>query len=215
MSSKYRVVILEDEKHNSEELSRLINNEPDLDIIAAVEDGITAEEICKTEIPDILFADIDVPAKSGFEVAKCAAEIGVCCIFSTQVKHQALNAFKIGAAGYLTKPYKKEEFIRTLNTARLILKGRRTVLKQNSLPEILKNTYKLTPAEIELSLLVLSGCMREDLAERLSKTERAVKSLLQNIYKKTINNSTGSKNTGRSDKYGRLIYFLSRLELTV
>ena len=57
--------------------------------------------------------------------------------------------------------------------------------------------------------------MREDLAERLSKTERAVKSLLQNIYKKTINNSAGSKNTGRSDKYGRLIYFLSRLELTV
>ena len=215
MSNRYRVVILEDEKHNTEELSRLINAEADLKIIAVAEDGIEAETLCKTELPDILFADIDVPLKNGMKVAETASKLGICCIFSTRVTRYALDAFKIGAAGYLTKPYSPEEFHRVIETARCLLKGAAAseeVELHSGLLSILHDSYNFTPAELEAANAVAGGCLREELSVQLSKSERAVKSLLQNIYRKTVNNSPGTRNVGRSDKYARLVYFLNKLD---
>ena len=212
---KYSLIILEDERHNTDIILEMIERIAMFKVEAVAEDGFEAIRLCRSKLPDLFLADIEVPVKNGMCVAKEASELGICVVFTTKVTHMALDAYRIGAAGYLTKPFEFEQFKKVMNDAVILIEGRKGSLSGHNnrdLSAVLKEEYGLTPAEIELSVVILSGCLRDELAERLEKTERAVKSLLQGIYKKTINQLPGAKNNGRSDKYGRLVYMLSRLE---
>lgn len=214
MDEIFKVIILEDEEHNRRQLISLIESREDLSLIRVLEHGGGALDICKTELPDILLADIHVPYESGLKVARGAVQLGICCIFTTKVENYALEAYRMGATGYITKPYQDEAFHKAVDQALNIIRGRRSGETQPScdLAGTLKSHYSLTPAETELAMAVMGGCIRENLPACLGKSDRAIKSLLQGIYRKTVSRESPFGGTGRSDKYGRLIYFLHELK---
>ena len=100
-------VIAEDEALLREDLvSQLGRAWPELEILAACEDGAEALETIAERRPDVAFLDIRMPGLTGLEVAQAAAEAspGTQVVFVTAYNQYAIEAFDRGAVDYLLKP---------------------------------------------------------------------------------------------------------------
>lgn len=83
--------------------ARLAQAWPELAIVAEAENGEQALALQRELEPDIAFLDIQMPVKSGLEVA--AALAGVChVVFVTAYDEYAVTAFEQGAVDYVLKP---------------------------------------------------------------------------------------------------------------
>lgn len=79
---------------------------PELDIIAACDNGTDALEAIMRHQPDVAFLDIRMPGLTGLDVAQAAA--GKCrVVFTTAYDAHAIKAFDLGALDYLLKPLTK------------------------------------------------------------------------------------------------------------
>jgi DNA-binding LytR/AlgR family response regulator len=97
-------VIAEDEPILRAQLqARLAKLWPELEVIAAVGDGIAALEALEERTPDFMFLDIRMPEMTGIEVAR---HVGSRChvVFVTAYDEYAIEAFEAGAVDYLLKP---------------------------------------------------------------------------------------------------------------
>ena len=99
-----RAIIAEDEPVLRAGLKKLLANVwPDLDIVAMATDGLQATQLLEKHSPDVLFLDIQMPGRSGLEVARAAS--GRChVVFVTGYDQYAVAAFEHGAVDYLMKP---------------------------------------------------------------------------------------------------------------
>ncbi len=99
-----RAILAEDEPLLREELAELLTSLwPELDVVAAVGDGIAALQALDRHRAEILFLDINMPGMDGLEVARQAS--GRChVVFVTAYDQHTLAAFEQGAADYLLKP---------------------------------------------------------------------------------------------------------------
>lgn len=99
-----RALIAEDEAILLQELQHaLLQLWPDLEIIAAVDDGIKAAQAIAGLRPDIAFLDVRMPGLSGIDVARLAQH--PChIVFLTAHNDYAVDAFDQGAVDYLLKP---------------------------------------------------------------------------------------------------------------
>ena len=100
-------VIAEDEKLLRDELVALLKDAwPEVDLLAACEDGAEALEAIANRKPDVAFLDIRMPGLTGLEVAAAAAEASPATqvVFVTAYNQYAIDAFERGAVDYLLKP---------------------------------------------------------------------------------------------------------------
>ena len=100
-------VVAEDEALLREELvARLKEAWPELDLLAACEDGGAALEAIAAHRPDVAFLDIRMPGLTGLEVASAAAHSSprTQVVFVTAYNQYAIDAFERGAIDYLLKP---------------------------------------------------------------------------------------------------------------
>lgn len=102
-----KAVIAEDEALLRDDLvAALMRAWPDLEIVAACEDGASALEAIATHKPDVAFLDIRMPGLTGLEVAAAGAEASpkTAVVFVTAYNQYAIDAFDRGAVDYLLKP---------------------------------------------------------------------------------------------------------------
>jgi DNA-binding LytR/AlgR family response regulator len=86
---------------------------PELEIIAAVEDGAAALEALEDRVPDFMFLDIRMPEMTGVEVARLVG--GRChVVFVTAYDEYAVQAFETGAVDYVLKPATDERLALTI-----------------------------------------------------------------------------------------------------
>lgn len=102
-----RCVVAEDEallRHDL--LANLARAWPELEVIAACEDGGSALEAIEGNRPEVAFLDIRMPGLTGLEVAAAAAAAspGTQVVFVTAYNQYAIDAFDRGAVDYLLKP---------------------------------------------------------------------------------------------------------------
>jgi two-component system LytT family response regulator len=77
---------------------------PDVDLIAKCENVLQAVDVIKTQQPDLVFLDIEMPNYSGFEIVSFFKEINFEIIFVTAYDQYAIRAFEVAAIDYLLKP---------------------------------------------------------------------------------------------------------------
>jgi DNA-binding LytR/AlgR family response regulator len=112
-----RGVVAEDEQLLREELvARLRDAWPELEIVAACEDGGSALEAIEELSPDVAFLDIRMPGLTGLEVATAAAETSPATqvVFVTAYNQYAIDAFDRGAVDYLLKPIAPDRLAATV-----------------------------------------------------------------------------------------------------
>ncbi len=98
-----KAIIVDDERLARTELKKLLKDHPDINVIdeaANAEEGI---EKIETQNPDIIFLDIQMPGKTGFDML-ADLEKAPHVIFTTAYDEYALKAFDVNALDYLLKP---------------------------------------------------------------------------------------------------------------
>ena len=81
---------------------------PELEVVAACDDGIAAMQALVEHRPRIAFLDIRMPGASGLDVAKAAVAAGSLVVFTTAYDEYAIRAFEAGAVDYLLKPIRAD-----------------------------------------------------------------------------------------------------------
>ncbi len=84
-------------------------------------DSVEAFTVANEENPDLIILDILIPGGGGFVVAErlkqSAATHRIPIIFLTGIQGGQERAYKLGASGYLMKPYQPEELMETIHDA--------------------------------------------------------------------------------------------------
>ncbi|CAN5718518.1 LytTR family DNA-binding domain-containing protein [soil metagenome] len=109
--SQRTAVIAEDEAILRQGLvDQLARAWPELEVLAACEDGASALEAIAEHAPDVAFLDIRMPGLTGLEVAAAATEVSprTQVVFTTAYDQYAVDAFERGAVDYLLKPIEAE-----------------------------------------------------------------------------------------------------------
>jgi two-component system LytT family response regulator len=98
-----RAIIIDDERLARNELKKLLQQHPEINIIeegANVDDGL---EKINSLNPDLIFLDIQMPGKTGFDLL-AELEKAPKVIFTTAYDEYAIKAFEVNALDYLLKP---------------------------------------------------------------------------------------------------------------
>lgn len=100
-----RVVVADDEPIGRQRLVRLLQAEPDTEVVAACADGAEAVEAIREHAPDLVLLDIQMPHLDGFEVVAALGDAQQpAVIFVTAHDQYAVRAFEVHAFDYLLKP---------------------------------------------------------------------------------------------------------------
>lgn len=100
---KKRVYLLDDELLALEELKVLLSPFEDLEIVGVSDRVEQAIQECNELKPDLIFLDINMPGKDGFEFLEHLEEVRD-VIFVTAYDQYAIKAFEVNALDYLLKP---------------------------------------------------------------------------------------------------------------
>lgn len=108
-------IIIDDEPHSIEGLSRYISTIPRLKLIGCFTEPLALiEQIDRLDKVDLAFVDVDMPLINGIELAKAVRfKIGK-LIFTTGHKEYAYDAFDADADAFLLKPYTLLKFATTI-----------------------------------------------------------------------------------------------------
>jgi two-component system LytT family response regulator len=108
---KTRTLIVDDEPLARERLRRLLETEPDVELIGECADGRTAVAAIREQTPDLVFLDVQMPELNGFEVLEQLRGGRLpLVVFVTAYDQFALKAFEVHAVDYLLKPFDRERF---------------------------------------------------------------------------------------------------------
>lgn len=116
---KISAIIADDEPLARERVLSILNDEPDLEVVAECADGAQALKETQKRQPDLLFLDVQMPRLNGFEVLEALwpGPIPV-VIFTTAHDEHAIRAFEFNALDYLLKPFTEARFKMSLQRAR-------------------------------------------------------------------------------------------------
>jgi two-component system LytT family response regulator len=99
-----KAIIVDDERLARNELKRLLENFPTIEVIGEAANTDEAAALLETMQPDVLFLDIQMPGKTGFEWLESWEGFLPEVIFTTAFDEYALKAFEVNALDYVLKP---------------------------------------------------------------------------------------------------------------
>jgi two-component system LytT family response regulator len=121
-----RAIVVDDEELARRGIRALLKRAGDVEIVLECGSGDEAIRAIAEVRPELLYLDIQMHGKSGFDVIAALPE-GACphVIFVTAFDRFAVRAFEIHALDYLLKPVNEARFNASLDRARLAVAGAR------------------------------------------------------------------------------------------
>ena len=149
-----RTILVDDEKLAIQGLQLRLQAFPDVEVIDTCSNGREAIRKIKTEKPDLVFLDIQMPGFDGFSVVKGVMEIDPpLFVFVTAYSEHALKAFEANAVDYLLKPVEEDRLADALDRARTRMAEKRGLEEveklKNVLAEVAPDAMDNMPAEDE------------------------------------------------------------------
>ncbi|OYW47095.1 MAG: DNA-binding response regulator [Sphingomonadales bacterium 32-68-7] len=133
-----RTLIVDDEKLAIQGLQLRLEPYPDVEVIGTCANGREAIRAIKTEKPDLVFLDIQMPGFDGFSVVKGVMELEPpLFVFVTAYEEHAIRAFQANAVNYLMKPVDVDELADTLDRVRTRLAEKRSAEEAKKLQDVL------------------------------------------------------------------------------
>jgi len=108
-----RALIIDDERLARKELTNLLQEYPEIEIVGEAVNAEDAEEKIQALQPDLLFLDIQMPGKTGFELLESLDSVPD-VVFTTAYDEYALKAFDFNALDYLLKPIEPDRLKETI-----------------------------------------------------------------------------------------------------
>ena len=117
LMKKIKVILIDDERLAREELGRVIAGYADLEVIAEAQNADEAVQLIKEHQPDLIFLDIQMPEKNGFDLLEMLDDVPE-VVFVTAFDQYAVKAFEANALDYLVKPVRDERFAKVIEKIR-------------------------------------------------------------------------------------------------
>ena len=133
-----RTILVDDEKLAIQGLMLRLEKLPDVEVIDTCSNGREAIRKIKTEKPDLVFLDIQMPGFDGFSVVKGVMEIEPpLIVFVTAYQEHAVRAFEANAVNYLMKPVDEDKLADTLERVRTRIAEKRSAEEAEKLKTVL------------------------------------------------------------------------------
>jgi two-component system response regulator LytT len=114
-------VIVDDEQLARDELSFLLKDVGDVNVVAQGKNGLEAVHLIREHNPDLVFLDVQMPGLDGFGVLKKLLDKKVPLpkiVFATAFDQYAVKAFEVNAVDYLLKPFDKKRVAQSIQKVR-------------------------------------------------------------------------------------------------
>lgn len=111
-----KAIIVDDSNLARQELKHLLKTFNDVQIIGEAENAETAEALILEKKPELIFLDIQMPDKNGFELLELLEDVPE-IIFTTAFDQYAMKAFDHNALDYLQKPIKEDRLALAIEKA--------------------------------------------------------------------------------------------------
>lgn len=102
-----KALIIDDERLARKELVKLLEEHPSIEVAGEAQNADEAEQLITDLNPDVLFLDIQMPGRTGFQLLESLDTVPL-VVFTTAYDEFALKAFEINALDYLLKPITAE-----------------------------------------------------------------------------------------------------------
>lgn len=108
------VLVVDDSRLARNELKRLLKDLDNITVSGEAANAVEAKEKIDNERPDLIFLDIQMPGKDGFELLQDLEYVPE-VIFTTAYDQYALKAFEFNALDYLQKPIERDRLVAAIN----------------------------------------------------------------------------------------------------
>ena len=112
-----RCFVVDDEPLAVKMLENFIARTPFLELVASFTDPVLALSEMRTQAPDLVFLDIQMPDLSGMELSRMVPA-GTRIIFTTAFKQYAFESYEVSALDFLLKPIRYQKFLEAAEKAR-------------------------------------------------------------------------------------------------
>jgi len=193
---KIKILLADDHKIIREGLRALIEKQPDMEVAAEAQDGLTTVKLARKLLPQIIIMDIGMPEMNGIEATrKIVSENGDVKIIALSMhsdRRFVLEMLKAGASGYLLKDSAFEELVTAIHTVMtnqpyLSPKVTDIVVKEylHHLPKNESNVFNiLTVREREVLQLLAEGKSTKQIASTLNLSVKTVETHRQQVMEK-------------------------------
>jgi DNA-binding NarL/FixJ family response regulator len=189
-----RVVVADDHPLVRRGICAVLDDEPDIEVVAEAQNGAEAAELAAEQHPDVVLMDLRMPVLGGadatariLETARISGEtIRVLVLTTFESDADVLGAIEAGASGYLLKAAPHDEVVAAV---RAVAAGR-TALAPSVAEALVRASRRggeparLSAREREVLLLVAGGSSNAEIARLLFVAESTVKTHLVHIFEK-------------------------------
>jgi two-component system response regulator LytT len=119
-TSTISALLVDDEQLARDELSFLLKEFPEVEVLATAKNGLEAIKLIENLEPDVVFLDVQMPGLDGLAVIRKLREKNVPLphfILATAYDQYALEAFRLEALDYLLKPIEKDRLALSIERA--------------------------------------------------------------------------------------------------
>jgi len=194
---KIKILIADDHAVVREGTRQILEQEPDLTVVAEAADGEETVSLAGDYKPDVAIIDISMPKLDGIEatkqIKKLYPTIAVLILTAYDDDQFIFSLLEAGAAGYLLKTVRGRELV---DAVRAVYAGEsvlhpaiaRKVLNRfasaSSEPQVKKPIDMLSQREMEVLRLATGGLSNQDIADKLCLSLRTVQAHLGHIFNK-------------------------------
>ena len=122
---KIKAVIVEDSRLARNELKELLKSHPEIELIGEAENVDKGFELISKTQPNLLFLDINMPEKDGFELLEMLENVPI-TIFTTAFDEYAIKSFEYNAFDYLLKPINPKRFSQAIEKVQANIENQET-----------------------------------------------------------------------------------------
>jgi two-component system NarL family response regulator len=181
-----KVLVADDHSLLRTGVANIINQEPDLEVVAQAVDGLDAIAAFTKYRPDVVLMDLRMPQMEGVEAVRRIREIDpharVVVLTTYDADEDIARALQAGAKAYILKDIAADGLIACI---RDVLAGK-TYLAPAAAAKLAERVtqVQLTPRELAALKLLASGQSNKEIASSLEISERTVKSHLAHLFEK-------------------------------
>ena len=180
-----RVLVADDENLIREALVSLLGLEDDIEVVAQAASGTEALAAARAARPDVAVLDLQMPGKSGIEVAQELASdlpgCGTIIVTSHGLPGHLKHALSSGVRGFLPKTVSGSALAQVIRTVHA---GGRHVDPQLAADAIVAGDSPLTAREADVLLAAADGAPVEEIAQRVHLSSGTVRNYLSSAMTK-------------------------------